>query len=34
VLVSFLYAYDFRRFGLRGEDLAKIRDIARKEAGR
>ncbi len=33
-LVSLLYAWDFRRFGLRGEDLAKIRETARKAAGR
>jgi CDP-diglyceride synthetase len=34
LLVSFLYAWDFHRFGLRSDDLERIREIARKAAGR
>lgn len=34
LLVAFLYAWDFRRFGLREEDLDRIRDLAGKATRR
>jgi hypothetical protein len=33
LLVSFLYAWHFRRFGLRKDDLRRIREIGRKATG-
>lgn len=34
LLVSFLYAWDFRRFGMRQDDLEGLRKVARKAPDR
>lgn len=34
IVVSLVYAWDFRRFGLRETDLRRLRGLARREDGR